>query len=419
MLDVADLLVHQPLPRSGRVGIVTNVGGPAVMCADALEARGLQVPTLSAESQARLREVLPAEASLANPVDMLAAGTAEQYALAVRAVADDPNVDSVIAIFLPPLATRSEDVARAVAAAADGVKPVLGVFMTAGDLPDLPSVPGYHTPEPAAIALAHAVHYAEWLGRPVEPPVTFDDLERDAAGLLLAEELHHGGGWLNPDDVRRLLSLYGIPLVEQRVVSNAAQAAGAAEELQGPVALKVIAPGVVHKTEAGGVRLYLNGASPTREAAQTMAATVREATGHEPIGFVVQRMAPAGVEMLVGVVNDSQFGPTVACGAGGTLVELLNDVSVRLAPLTRADASSMVRELRSFPMLDGYRGARKCAVGALEDVLLRIGALAEDHPEIAEIDCNPVIVSAAGALVVDARVRIEAVTPPRPLGARR
>jgi acetyl coenzyme A synthetase (ADP forming)-like protein len=419
MLDVAQLLVHQPLPRGARVGIVTNVGGPAVMCADALEARGLQVPMLAADTQARLRAVLPAEASLANPVDMLAAGTDEQYALAVRAVADDPNVDAVIAIFLPPLATRSEDVARAVAAAADGEKPVLAVFMTAGDLPDLSSVPGYHTPEPAAIALAHAAHYAEWLGRPVETAATFDDVQRDEVGLLLAEALRHGGGWLNPDDVRRLLSLYGVPLVEQRVVTTAAQAAGAAEELQGQIALKVIAPGVVHKTEAGGVQLYLNGAGPTRSAAQAMAAAVREATGHEPTGFLVQRMAPAGVEMLVGVVNDSQFGPTVACGAGGTLVELLKDVSVRLAPLTRGDASSMVRELRSFPMLDGYRGARKCALSALENVLLRIGALAEDHPQIAEIDCNPVIVSAAGALVVDARVRIEAVAPPRPLGARR
>jgi acyl-CoA synthetase (NDP forming) len=150
-----------------------------------------------------------------------------------------------------------------------------------------------------------------------------------------------------------------------------------------------------------------------------MAARVERATSEAPTGFVVQRMAPRGVEMLVGVVNDRQFGPTIACGAGGTVVELLKDVSVRLAPLSRDDASSMVHELRSFPLLDGYRGAPRLAVGALEEVLLRISALADDHPQIAELDCNPVIVTEDAAIVVDARVRVERVDPPRPLGARR
>jgi acetate---CoA ligase (ADP-forming) len=424
MLDVADLLVHQPLPRGRCVAIVTDVGGPAVMCADTLEARGLEVPPLSDHTQAQLRALLPVEASTANPVDMLAAGTAEQYAQAVRIVADDPSVDAVISIFLPPLATRSEDVARAIADAADRAKPVLAVFMVPGELPDLSTptggrVPGYHTPEPAAIALTHAVQYAEWLAQPVEPAAELADVQRDAASQLLADAVQRDGGWLEPGEVRQLLAYYGVPMVEQRVVSTPSQAAGAAEELAGQIALKVVAPGVLHKTEAGGVRLYLNGAGPTREAAQAMARVVRDATGQEPTGFVVQRMAPAGVEMLVGVVNDPQFGPTVACGAGGTLVELLHDVSVRLAPLTRADAARMVRELRSFPMLDGYRGAVRCDVRALENVLLRIGALAEDHPQVIEVDCNPVIVSASGALVVDARIRVAAAAPARPLGARR
>jgi len=146
---------------------------------------------------------------------------------------------------------------------------------------------------------------------------------------------------------------------------------------------------------------------------------VRSATGEQPTEFLVQRMAPPGVEMLVGVVNDPQFGPTIACGAGGTLVEVLKDISVRLSPLTRMDAAGMLRELRSFPLLEGYRGGPKCDVGGLEDMLLRTSALAEDHPHIAEMDCNPVIVSASGAVVVDARVRVAAAAPRRPLGARR
>jgi acetyl coenzyme A synthetase (ADP forming)-like protein len=424
MLDVADLLVHQPLPGGRRVAIVTNVGGPAVMCADTLEARGLEVPPLSQATQARLRALLPPEAATVNPVDMLAAARADQYEAAVRIVAEDPGIDAVIAIFLPPLATRSEDVAPAIAAAAAGSKPLQAVFMVAEALPELGTrtdrrVPGYHMPEAAAIALAHAVTYAEWLTQPVEPALVFHDVQRDDASQFLADNVQRGGGWLEPADVRHLLGLYGVPMVEQQVVRTPSDAAEAADQLGGQVALKVIAPGVIHKTEAGGVRLYLNGGRPTLDAAKAMARMVRDATGQEPTGFVVQRMAPAGVEMIVGVVNDPHFGPTVACGAGGTLVELLHDVSVRLAPLTRSDAARMVRELRSYPLLDGYRGARKCAVAALEDVLLRVGALAEDHPQIIEIDCNPVIVSAAGALVVDARIRVAAATPPRPLGARR
>ncbi|MBV8717889.1 MAG: acetate--CoA ligase family protein, partial [Chloroflexi bacterium] len=185
------------------------------------------------------------------------------------------------------------------------------------------------------------------------------------------------------------------------------------------MALKVVAPGLLHKSDAGGVLLHLGDARAVELAATRMSEAVTDATGKTPSGFIVQRMAPPGVEMLVGVVNDPQFGPTIACGAGGTLVELLKDVSVRLTPLTRGDAASMLRELRSFPMLNGYRGAQPSDVGALEDVLLRIGALAEDHPAIAELDCNPVIVSQSGAIVVDARVRVEQVQQRRPIGARR
>src|SRR6185437_12697394 len=164
---------------------------------------------------------------------------------------------------------------------------------------------------------------------------------------------------------------------------------------------------------------HLRGRDAVAAAAIEITRAVAASVGTEPAGFLVQRMAPAGVEMLVGVVNDPQFGPTVACGAGGTLVELLKDVSVRLTPLTRADATSMLRELRSFPLLEGYRGSQASDIAALEDVLLRVSALVEDHPEIAEIDCNPVIVSASGAVIVDSRVRVSAPTPRRPLSARR
>jgi acetate---CoA ligase (ADP-forming) len=426
MLDVAELLVHQPAPAGRRVAILTNAGGPAVMCADTCEAQGLELPPLSEATQARLRELLPVEASVANPVDMLAAATAEHYAQSLGAIAEDPNVDAVISIFLPPLATQPDEVARAVSTAVDGIsvrKPVVAVFMSSQPLPPLNTprggrVPGYHTPEPAAIALSHAARYAAWRSRPADDPPAFPEVQRDEAGALVAGALQRGDAWLTPDDVGRLLGMYGIKVVEQRLVATAAGTADAAAQLGGEVALKVVTPGLLHKSEVGGVRLRLASPQAVTAAAYDIAATVREAIGTQPIGFLVQRMATPGVEMLVGVVNDPQFGPTVACGAGGTLVELLKDVSVRLSPLTRRDAAGMVRELRSFPLLEGYRGGPRCDVGALEDVLLRISALAEDHPQIAELDCNPVIVSPSGAVVVDARVRVAPAAPRRPLGAR-
>ncbi len=360
MLDVAELLVHQPLPAGRRVAILTNAGGPAVMCADTCAAQGLDVPQLSEATQARLRELLPAEASFANPVDMLAAATAEQYEQSIRIVVEDPAVDALISIFLPPLATHPEGVARCVLDAVDSLatpKPVLAVFMSAQPLPPLTSprcgrVPGYHTPEPAAIALSHAVRYATWRARPVADPPTFPDVQMDEAGALLEDSLERGGDWLPPGEVRQLLSMHGVNVVDQRVVATVAEAANAAAELGGETALKAVAPGPLHKSDVGGVRLHLSSPQAVTTAAHDIATAVRAATGAPPTGFLVQRMAQPGVEMLVGVVNDPQFGPIIACGAGGRLVELLKDVSVRLSPLTRPDAASMLRELRSFPLLD-------------------------------------------------------------------
>ena len=422
MLDVADLLVHQPLPSGSRVAIVTNVGGPAVMCADVCESLGLQIPALSSATQKRLREILPLEASVVNPVDMLAAASPDQYRDTVATLANDPEVDAVISIFLAPLVVQPGEVAAAITSCTSQ-KPILGVFMSSGALPALSAadgrrIPGYHMPEPAARALAHVVRYAKWRAQAVEASPVLEGIQRDEAALLLARALRDGGGWLSPEDVLRLLQLYGVPTVEQRTVTSAEEAGVAAQAIGGEVALKVVAPGVIHKSDVGGVRLNLRGAIAVTRAAQRMAQALVRKLGVSPQGFIVQRMVPPGVELLVGVVNDRQFGPTVACGAGGTQVELMKDVAIRLTPLTGADASGMLRELRTFPLLTGYRGAPAADISAIEDVLLRIGALADDHPCIAELDCNPVIASASGAIVVDARLRCEAAAPDRPIGAR-
>jgi len=426
LFDVASLLANQPLPKGSRVGIITNAGGPAILCADACEARGLEVPVLSESSKTRLRAFLPAGASVGNPVDMIASAPAEHYRQAIEIVGNDENIDSLIVIFTPPLVTRAGDVAKKIVEAVqhiDSAKPVLSVFLSAHPPPPelrsgKASIPSYSFPETAAIALARAARYRQWRERHETYPAKFADIRTDEAAAVVASALARGEGWLLPDEVAKLCSCYGLPLIEQRVVVNAEAAAEAAEQIGGEIALKIIAPGVVHKTEAGGVRLHLSGAEAVRAAAREMSERL-VAQGHAPSGFVVQRMAQRGIEMLVGVVHDPQFGPVVACGAGGVQVELLRDVSVRLTPLSIEDASEMIQELKTYPLLTGFRGSAAADLGALKEGLLRVSAMVEDLPQIAELDCNPFVVHETGAAILDARIRVAAVELPRLVGVRR
>ena len=426
LFDVASLLANQPLPEGRRVGIITNAGGPAILCADACEARGLEVPVLSESSKARLRAFLPAGASVGNPVDMIASAPAEHYRKAMEIVGNDDNIDSLIVIFTPPLVTRADDVAKAIVEAVphiDKSKPLLSVFLSAQPAPvelreSAIRIPSYSFPETAAIALARATRYQQWRERRETYPARFEDIRADEAAAIVAAALVRGEGWLTPDEVAGLLSCYGLPLIEQRIVTNAEEAGIAAEQIGGEVALKAIAPDLLHKTEAGAVRLHLTGTDAVRAAAREMN-EVLSSRGHAPSGFLVQRMAQRGVEMLVGVVHDPQFGPVVACGAGGVQVELLRDVSVRITPLSKEDASDMIRELKTYPLLTGFRGSAATDISTLEEGLLRVSAMVEDIPQIAELDCNPFVVHEKGATILDARIRVATVAPPALVGVRR
>jgi acyl-CoA synthetase (NDP forming) len=245
----------------------------------------------------------------------------------------------------------------------------------------------------------------------------FTDIKASEGKALIADVLASieksgadEGRWLLPDEVAKLLGAYGVPMAAWRLATTPEAAGAAAVEIGGKVALKGVAPKLLHKTEARAVVLNLEGAEAVTQSAAEMAARIA-AQGTTVEKFFIQQMVPSGgVEMLVGVVHDKLFGPVVACGAGGTAVEVLKDVKVRITPLTDRDAHEMVTTLRTFPLLDGFRGAPKCDVAGLEEVLLRIAAMVEQHPEISEMDCNPVIVRPEGAVIVDARIRIEAVT---------
>ncbi|MGA9160369.1 MAG: GNAT family N-acetyltransferase [Actinomycetota bacterium] len=425
MFDVATILAKQPAPAGNRIAIVTNAGGLGILCADTCEANGLRVLPLSDGTAEELRSFLAAEASVSNPVDMIASASADDYGRAIATVAADPNVDAMIVIYIPPQADKAAEIGHAIVDAVDGVGgriPIATTWVWAQDLPaDLREagsrIPSFAFPEAAAIAMAHACRYGEWRRRPEGTVPTYHDMDPDLVTATLAEALGQGAGWLAPQQVERVLSAASLPVVRSHDARTPEEAGEAAAVIGRAVAVKAQGPDIVHKTELGAVRIGLSGAGAVREAAEEMTRTI-EAAGLTLDGFVVQELVEPGVEMLVGVVHDPSFGPVVACSAGGTQAELLRDVSVRVTPITDLDATEMVRSLRTFPLLEGFRGATAADVGALEDVILRIGALVDGHPAIAEMDCNPVIVLPRGAAIVDARIRVQEVARRKPLAAR-
>jgi acyl-CoA synthetase (NDP forming) len=411
LFDVAALLAHQPIPRGRRVAILTNAGGPGILAADACEANSLEIVPLSEQTRAGLRAFLPPAASVANPVDMLASAPADHYRRALETLLRDEQVDSVMTIFIPPLVTEPDAVAAAVSAAAAhaGNKPVMGIFMRADGAPrSLSPVPCYAFPESAANALARVTAYGEWKNTPIGSTPILQHFDADATRQIVTGALRRGGGWLTVDEVQALMRAIGVPTAAMQLVDNVEGAVSAAPRLGLPVALKAIGPTMLHKTERQAVRLSLPDEQSVRGAAQDF-----ERRFHgELTGLLVQQMVPGGVEMLVGAVHDSTFGPLVACGTGGVLVDLLDDTTFRLHPITEEDAAEMIGELKGVRLLRGYRGAPPADEHALQSVLLRISALLAECPEIQELDMNPVKVFAAGACVLDARVRVERTDPP-------
>lgn len=427
LFDVAAFLSTQPVPKGDRVAIITNAGGPGILAADACEALGIHVPELAPETKAELEGFLPSIAGKRNPVDMTSGATAADYERAISAMAKDPNVDSLIVLFIPPMAVKTEDVAAAIIRAAkelQGRLPLITIFMATkgvtGQLSDgVIRIPSYRFPELAAQALAQAVRYGRWLATPQGMVKEFPEARKLQAAALVSKALASGEGWLDPASTSELLGCYGIPLVRTAEGGTPEEAAKAAAGFPGKVVLKASAPGLIHKTELQAVKVGLDPGG-----VEAAAAAMKEGLAKRGIAnprFLVQDMVSEAVEMFVGVTNDPNFGPLIACGAGGALVELLRDVSVRLTPLTDADASQMVRSLRTFPVLDGYRGAPKHDVKALEEMLMRLNQLVEDIPEVAELDFNPVMVlrEGRGAVVVDARLRVAESAPQLPIGVKK
>ncbi|HSR25771.1 MAG TPA: acetate--CoA ligase family protein, partial [Candidatus Eisenbacteria bacterium] len=404
LFDIGQLVAHQPLPTGRRVAVLGNSDALSVLAADACDEAGLEL--------------------IGEPLQLGADASATDFQTALAAVFEDPNVDSVVALFIPPLTTRDEDVAQVLAAAARrGSKTVVSTFLGMRGVPEglrspggLHAVPSYATPEDAVRALAAVTDYAGWRARPaghsIEPPGLDVVSARALVAATLGEREHVE---LDQETVTRLLACYGIELWPTVPVTDVTAALEAAERVGFPVALKTLAPHLRHRSDLGGVVLNIANKREMRSAFSGMAARLGPGSADH---FVVQRMAPTGVAAVVGSVEDPLFGPVVSFGLGGVATELLGDRTYRIPPLTDVDVRDLVRSVRAAPLLFGHRGAERVDVAALEDLLSRVAHLADDLSEVAELELNPVLVSPSGVSVLAASGRLAQSTARTDRGPR-
>jgi len=402
LIDAAVLLSGQARLEGRGVAILTNAGGLGILCADACDAAGLELPALGDGTVEALGAILPAEATLRNPVDMLGSATAESYERALPMLLADPHVSAVIVLFVPAVSATADEVALAVAETArrlDGTKPVLAVVMSSDGVPHAlrgsHHVSAFAYPESAARALGRVADRAEWLRRPQGAVPELDGVDHARAAEIVAASLERSeDAWLEPATVRELLLAYGVPLVPERVAASPEEAVSAARELGYPAVVKTAAPGA-HKTETGGIALDL------ADDAAVAAAATRIGT---PV--IVQPMLSGGAELLAGIVQDPVFGPLVAFGPGGVFAELIGEAAFRIAPLTDVDAEELVTRGKAGRLVAGFRGAPPADQAALEDLVHRLARLGEDFPAVAELDLNPVLALPDRCVAVDARVRV-------------
>lgn len=414
LFDMAMAFTGHRLPRSRRTAVLTNSGGPGILVADALEPQGMELVELSPETVGRLQAVFPPEASIRNPLDMIASATAESYRTALAALLADPQVDSAVAIFVPPLGIRAQDVAESIAAVAGErpEKPVLSVLMGRQGLREgkaalhRAGIPAYIFPESAARALGALRRQREWAARP-EPQGDRLATDRDRAAAILRRPRQAAAPKLSELEALEVLQAYGIPTAAARLARDPDEAARAAAAIGYPVVLKAVSPQIVHKTEAGGVRAGIGSDVELRQAWAEMLDRVAQHAPRATIeGVLVQHMVAGGRETITGMTRDPAFGPLVMFGLGGVYVEALGDVVFRIAPLSALDTRDMLHSIQGVAILNGVRGAPPVDFAALGEVLQRVSQLAVDFPEIEELDINPLLAFPDRVEAVDARILV-------------
>lgn len=421
LFDLAMAFSKNPLPRGNRLGILTNAGGPAIMATDTAINLGLSVGKLSERTCGELRRMLPPEASVGNPVDMTPKLDPSKYAACARIMLEDDGIDSLLVVSVPPMLVNAMDVISGLEELRrEFPKPILGVIMATEDFfQELNEKrPGhmaiYHFPEPAAQALAALEHYRQWGERPTGEVRQFE-VNRPAAEELLSSVRGQGRCQLTAPEALRLLESYGIPVARSVMAADLKELVDRSRGFRFPVALKVISPDIVHKTEMGGVALDIRTPEELLSAARSMTETLTQHSpaqsgtdGTPPPGFLLQEFVRGGREVIVGMTQDANFGPLVMFGLGGVYVETLKDVTFRVPPLTDLDADEMIRQIRGYRLLEGVRGEAPIGFKALAEVLQRFSQMVEDLPQVAEIEINPFLVfpEAKDFCAVDARVRL-------------
>ncbi len=418
VFDWARALAWCPLPRGRRIGVLTNAGGPGAIAVDALDSCGLELAVLSAETTARLREFLPPAASVRNPVDMLAAAGAAEYANGLSALMTDDGVDGIMVILAPPPMTTAAGIAGAIIPMIrSAAKPVIVTLMgeemiaNAARLLRQARVPDYRFPERAASAMGVLADRWEALAAPIERAPVLKRIRPDAARRALEHGTRGEDGFLDAASAAQVARAYGVPVPEEILAHTADQAAAAAGKLGFPVALKIASPDIPHKSDVGGVTLDVQDAAGVRQAFERMLAQVRAVRPQAKVqGVSVQPMLPPGQEVIVGVVRDDQFGPLVMFGSGGVEVEGLKDVAFALAPLTPLEAEALLDATWAGRRMLGFRNIPAGDRAAALDTVIRLAQLAEDLPEISEIEVNPlrVLPGEGGAVAVDVRLKVSA-----------
>lgn len=426
LFDVANLLCNQPIPSGRKVAILTNGGGPGIMTADACADRDLELPNLSGNTISKMAKFLPSRASVTNPVDLTAEATAEQYRQALELLAVDDNVDIVIVIFIPPVVTDSEVIATAIKETAplfrDQGKTLVASLMgsrRANIALDSTNsrkryvIPSYAFPETTATVISSAYKYGEWLKRPKGKITRNEDIKSNKAKALIKVVLERKTVrplWLDSSSVNDLLDMYGIRVIPSKPAVTVSEAVKVAETLGFPVTVKLLSSTVIHKTEVGGVFLDLRSPKEVEQAftgiRKRLADIGRE---DEMVGVTVQQMMAGGIEVIIGMTEDPSFGPLIMFGMGGVQAELFRDVTFRIHPLTDVDAHEMIRSVKAYQLLTGWRGSKITDISALENLLLRVSTMVEDLPHIAELDLNPIKVleKDKGCVVVDARIMLK------------
>jgi acyl-CoA synthetase (NDP forming)/GNAT superfamily N-acetyltransferase len=421
LVETTALLATQPAPAGTTVAIVSNVGGAGVLAADACTDLGLTVHRPRGLTHRRLHALLPDTAAISGPVDTTAAISGENFRQVLELLAADDEVDAMIALVLPTGATGDLVAAIQEAASHEVFQriPIAAVVLNQPESVRLipraaaeGQVPAYGYPEAAAAAVARAARYGTWRTEPRGQLPSFPDIKTEDARALVRSFFRQtaGGGWMPPDQTAELLRCYGIPLVELTPAASEDEAVGAFEAATGPVVLKADVPGLVHKTDAGAVELDLHTEADVRAAYRGLT----DRFGDRQRRVLVQPMIGGGTEVIIGVADDHVFGPLVVFGLGGVATEVLADHVARLTPLTDTDADRLISSIHAAPLLRGYRGNPPADLRALRDLLLRVSRLADDLPEVTDLDLNPVIARPDGAFVVDARIKATPYQPHDP-----